>query len=85
MATPPKIGPASPGTKAPKNKRVRKVLLAATLGIATLTIEGCLSCGNLIAPPPSDAGRDAAIADAGTDAGQDAAASTPDAAAVDAR
>jgi hypothetical protein len=55
----------------PKTKRVRRVLLAATVGLATLTLEGCLfTSGNLVAPPPVDSGPDT-----GTDAGVDAGAS----------
>ena len=60
-----------------RTKRVRRVLLAATVGLATLTLEGCIfSSGNLMAPPP-DAGRDVGPVDAGTDTGvPDAGANT---------
>lgn len=55
----------------PGRKRKPRKLLVATLGLATLTIgQGCLTSGNLVAPPPTDAGirRDAST-DASTDSG----------------
>ena len=54
----------------------RRTLLAATVGLATLNLQGCIaSTGNLIAPPPIDAGP---VEDAGQDAG-----TTEDAGATD--
>ncbi|MBN8612503.1 MAG: hypothetical protein J0L92_18055 [Deltaproteobacteria bacterium] len=39
----------------------RRKLLVASLGLATLSLVGCggVTSGNLIAPPPEDAGTDA--------------------------
>ena len=52
----------------------RRKLLVATLGLATLSVMGCggVTSGNLVAPPPEDAGTDAGT-DTGTteDAGED--------------
>ncbi len=47
-----------------------KRLLVASIGLATASLTGCVpfTSGNLIAPPPEDAGPDAGR-DAGTDAG----------------
>ena len=58
-------------------KRTRRPLLVASVGLATLTLtlEGCLSCGNLMSPPASDAGRDASAPT--TDAGTAADAGAP--------
>jgi hypothetical protein len=59
-----------------KRARVpRKILLAATAGLASVTLNGCnITSGNLIAPPPcDDAGNyecfDAGPEDTETDAG----------------
>ncbi len=61
-------------------RRARRVLLAATVDLATLTLDGCIfTSGNLVAPPPMDAGRDAGQ-DAGVDSGAAPDAGTPDAA-----
>ncbi|MBX7195651.1 MAG: hypothetical protein K1X94_26580 [Sandaracinaceae bacterium] len=40
--------------------RKRRKLLVATVGLATLSLVGCgsVTSGNLIAPPPTDAGVD---------------------------
>ncbi len=49
----------------------RRMLLVATVGLASLSIVGCggTTSGNLIAPPPTDAGTDAPTPnDAATDA-----------------
>lgn len=73
----------------PIPRRGRRVLLAATVGLATVTLGGCggFTSGNLVAPPPTDAGHDAGHdagpADAGTDANADDAG-TDDADAPDA-
>lgn len=47
-------------SRAQRTRRPRK-LLAATIGLATLSLVGCggATSGNLIAPPPEDAGTDA--------------------------
>ena len=44
----------------PPGKLVPRKLLAASLGLATLSLVGCggVTSGNLIAPPPEDAGTD---------------------------
>lgn len=50
-------------------KRAKKMLLVATVGLASMTIDGCrTTSGNLIAPPPIDSGTDTGV-DAGNDAG----------------
>ena len=59
-------------TEAPIAKR--RKLLAASLGLATLSLVGCgsVTSGNLLAPPPEDAGTDApSPADANEDAPED--------------
>ena len=50
---------AEKAANAPNAKR--RKLLAATIGLATLSLVGCggATSGNLIAPPPEDAGTDA--------------------------
>lgn len=51
----------------------RTVLLVATAGLASVTLNGCLfTSGNLVAPPPcDDAGNWECYPDAGQDAGRD--------------
>ena len=48
----------------------------ATIGLASVTLSGCWTSGNLVAPPPEDAGR---ARDAGADAGDRDAGSEHDA------
>lgn len=55
----------------PRPARGRRKLLVATLGLATLSLVGCggATSGNLVAPPPEDAGTDDAPETPADDAG----------------
>lgn len=57
------LGPALPAQRSPQAatpRTPRRKLLAATVGLASLSLVGCgTTSGNLIAPPPIDAGTDA--------------------------
>jgi hypothetical protein len=65
-----------------EKKRIRgprKMLLVATAGLASVTLDGCITSGNLIAPPPCDDAGNYECFDAGPEETEQDAGSTEDA------
>lgn len=70
---------ANPAMETKRARVPRKILLAATAGLASVTLNGCITSGNLVAPPPCDDAGNYECFDAGPEETETDAGSTEDA------